>query len=88
MPLDPTLNRTISITEFRRQCFSLTDAVARGRLRRIILTKYGRPVAEILPASEVPVRLWGAMRGRVRVAPDTDLTRPTEIVRDAEIQSL
>ena len=47
--------------------------------------KRNRPVAAIVPIDDDPPDLWGAMRGSVTVAPDTDLAAPTGEVWDAEV---
>jgi hypothetical protein len=39
--------------------------------------KHRRPVAAIVPVENEPGELWGAMRGTVKVAPGTDLTKGT-----------
>jgi prevent-host-death family protein len=74
----------IGVTAFKAKCLALIDEVARGKTRRVVLTKHGRPVAVLAPAEGEEVELWGAMRGTVRVAPGTDLTQPTGEVWDAD----
>ncbi len=84
MPLDPVGEKTIGVTAFKTRCLALIDDVARGKIGRIILMKHNRPIAMIAPIEHAPVELWGAMRGSVRIATDTDLTRPTGTVWEAE----
>ena len=69
--------KTIGIAAFRAECSALIDAVERGRIRRLILTRHHRPIAAIVPVEHDVPELWGAMRGSVKVAPGTDLTAPT-----------
>lgn len=77
MAVDPTDEKRIGVTAFKAQCLALIDDVARGKARRVILTKHNRPVAAIVPFESSPTELWGAMRGTVNVAPGTDLTQGT-----------
>lgn len=53
---------------------------ARGR--RVLLTRRGRVVGELVPLAEpkaAPLRpLCGALRDRLSLAPDADLTAPVE----------
>ena len=77
-------DKTIGVTAFKAQCLSLIDDVARGKARRVVLLKRNRPVAAIVPIGEVPVELWGALRGTVKIAPGSDLAQPTGEAWDAE----
>lgn len=40
--------KTISISEFKKHCLSLIDTI-RGTNEHITITKYGKPVAEVIP---------------------------------------
>lgn len=42
--------KTVSITEFRKHMSSLFSEIERGE--SIIVSRYGRPIAEIIPFSE------------------------------------
>jgi antitoxin (DNA-binding transcriptional repressor) of toxin-antitoxin stability system len=79
-----TEDKTIGVTAFKAQCLALIDDVARGKARRIVLLKRNRPVAAIVPVGEESAELWGALLGTVKIAPDTDLTRPTGESWEAE----
>lgn len=48
MPTDPP-ETAINVTAFTGQCLALIDAVASGKHRRVVLTRYGRPVAVLVP---------------------------------------
>jgi prevent-host-death family protein len=58
-----TLPATIPAGEFKAKCLKLLDQVAADR-RPLIVTKHGKPVAQIVP---MPANEWvdpiGAMRG-------------------------
>jgi prevent-host-death family protein len=73
----PSDEASIGVTEFKARCLALIDDVARGKTRRILLTKRNRAVAAIVPIEGGAVELWGALRGTVTVLPGTDLTAPT-----------
>jgi len=77
-------DKAIGVTAFKAQCLALIDDVARGKARRVVLLKRNRPVAAIVPIGEVPVELWGALRGTVKIAPGSDLAQPTGEAWDAE----
>ena len=74
----------VSVSAFKAKCHALIDQIARGRTRRMVLTKHGRPVAVLVPAGAEEADLWGALKGTVRVAPGTDLTQPTGEVLNAD----
>ena len=75
---------SVGVTAFKTRCLALIDDVARGKTRRVLLTKHNRPVAAIVPIAGGPVELWGAMRGTVTVPPGTDLTEGTGEVWEAD----
>ena len=58
-----TLPATIPAGEFKAKCLKLLDQVAADR-RPLIVTKHGKPVAQIVP---MPTKKWvdpvGAMQG-------------------------
>ena len=76
--------KSIGVTAFKSRCLALIDEVAEGKTRRVVLVKRNRPVAAIVPLGGEQPELWGAMRGTVKVAPGTDLTKGTGEVWEAE----
>ena len=73
--------KTIGVTAFKAKCLQLVHEVATGETAQVILTKRGKPIANLssIPAEkpqEAPV-LWGALRGMLQLDPDFDLTTPT-----------
>jgi prevent-host-death family protein len=74
----------INVTAFKGQCLALIDAVAQGKTSRVVLTRHGRPVAALVPYEQSLPDLWGALRGSVTTPPDTDLTRGTDEVWQAD----
>lgn len=55
---------TLGATEFKARCLELMDLVARTR-KPLTITKRGRPVVKIVPATEKPGKLFGALKGTV-----------------------
>ncbi len=69
---------TISISKFKATCLAVLERVRRTG-KPVVVTKHGKPVAEVVPPSpEPPGSDWlGSMRGTVRylgdiVAPASD----------------
>jgi prevent-host-death family protein len=62
--LEPGSPRTIGAGEFKAKCLKLLDEVAETR-EPIIITKFGKPVARLLPIEAKRKPLRGAMRGSV-----------------------
>ena len=75
----------INVTEFKAKCLALFKQLEARRYDRVVVTRRGRPIAELIPAqAEVP-DLYGALKGRVHVPPGVDLTEPVlEDVPEAE----
>jgi antitoxin (DNA-binding transcriptional repressor) of toxin-antitoxin stability system len=75
---DHTAEETrIGVTAFKARCLELIEAVAQGKMRRVVLLKHNRPVAEVTAVSAPEDELWGSMAGSVKVAPGVDLTEST-----------
>lgn len=69
--------RSIPAGEFKTHCLKLMDEVA-ARHAEIVITKYGRPVARLVPVDAEAPDSFGALRGTVTylgdiVAPDPDV---------------
>jgi antitoxin (DNA-binding transcriptional repressor) of toxin-antitoxin stability system len=68
---------TISVNEFKAKCLAIFDDLEAGTVERVVITRRGNPVGELLPQpSKSAGSLWGAARGSVTVAPGVDLTDP------------
>jgi hypothetical protein len=75
----------ISASEFKARCLAIFNDLAGRRLDRVVVTRRGRPVAELTPPRAEVADPWGAHRGSVSVPPGVDLTAPTlEEALDAE----
>jgi len=87
MPVSAQKKTSIGVTAFKSKCLGLIDKVANGKMDSIVLLKYDRPVAKIVPVDDDACEsfdLWGAMRGTVTISPGIDLTDSTGEVWDAE----
>ncbi len=71
-----TPDLTLTTTEFKRKCLAVMRDLEDRKLRRVVVTRHGKPVAELRPTSrKVPV-LWGCLRGTVKIGKQIDLTAP------------
>jgi prevent-host-death family protein len=70
--------RTVSASEFKAKCLAMLDEVA-ATGERIVITKHGRPVAQVTAASE-PASLRGSVTFNVS---DEQLMEPLDVEWDA-----
>ena len=68
----------MSATQFKEQCLSLLDHLDADGL---VITKHGKPVARVIPASSDCKDLIGSLKGKIRVTGDT---LSTGVAWDAE----
>lgn len=67
---------TISASDFKAKCLTVFRDLERRKIRRVIVTRRGRPIAELTaPRGKVP-ELWGCLRGSVSIPSGVDLTEP------------
>ena len=59
----------ISAAQFKAECLKLMDEVEKTR-QPIIITKHGRPVAQLAPLPADTGSLFGYMKGTVRISGD------------------
>lgn len=67
---------TLTTTEFKRKCLAVMRDLESRKLSRVVVTRHGKPVAELRPTKRKVPALWGCMRGTVRIGDDVDLTAP------------
>jgi prevent-host-death family protein len=77
----------IAISEFKAKCLALMERVRKTR-KPLRVVKHGKPVVEIIPATNAPTRaeLFGSMKGTFEitgdvVSPSTDADE-WEVLRD------
>jgi len=62
--------KEIAISEFKAKCLALLDQVQKTK-KPILITRFGKPVAEVIPPSPRPVSDWiGSMKGTVEILGD------------------
>jgi antitoxin (DNA-binding transcriptional repressor) of toxin-antitoxin stability system len=75
----------ISVTEFKAKCLELFDRLSTHELKRITVTRRGRPVAELTPPKAKKAKresLFGCMKGRMIAPPGYDFTEPLLDLKD------
>jgi len=58
------MQTTIAAGEFKAKCLKLLDQVAAER-QTLVITKHGKPVAQLVPAPAEEETLFGSMKGSV-----------------------
>ena len=71
----------ISAAEFKAKCLKLMDEVKEHHTQ-ITITKYGKPVAKLVPVDEGRVPILGAMAGTIEI--HGDIIGPAGEIWDAE----
>jgi hypothetical protein len=76
---------TLSASEFKAKCLAVFKNLEAHRYAKVIVTRRGKPIAELTPARKEVPELWGALKGRVVIPPGFDLTEPIlEDIPEAE----
>ncbi len=75
----------INVTAFKAKCLQLFKQLEARRYDKVVVTRRGKPIAELTPTpGEVP-DIYGALKGRAIIPPDLDLTAPIlEDIPEAE----
>ena len=75
--------KEIAISEFKAKCLALIDEVQKTK-KPILITRFGKPVAEVIPPSPKPVSDWiGSMKGTVEIL--GDIVAPASDESDWEV---
>jgi prevent-host-death family protein len=86
--MSKTEEKTVGVTEFKAKCLGLVKDVEKGRTKRVVLTRRGRPVAELTAPRPVrrtsPQSSFGALKHLMNVDPSVDLTAPSKFEWNAE----
>ncbi len=61
--------KRMSAAEFKAKCLDVLDQVAAGH-EAVVVTKRGKPVAQVVPIIDRPKQLWGAMKGQIGIRGD------------------
>ncbi len=73
--------RTMSAAEFKAKCLQAMEQVA-ATGDPIIVTKRGKPIAQLAPVARKPKTLRGFLKGRVKTR--KDIIRPVSVFWDAD----
>jgi prevent-host-death family protein len=76
------LMRTIKASEFKAKCLKLMDEVALSG-EPIVITKNGKPIAQLVPLAERPKSLWGAHKGLIEIK--GDIISPIDVDWEASL---
>lgn len=62
--VDDIMNKTkkIAAGSFKAKCLAIMDDVSRKR-ETIVITKYGKPVAKLVPVNEEVEEIYGFLKG-------------------------
>lgn len=66
----------ISAALFKAECLKLMDQVEKTR-QPVIITKHGRPVAQLAPVPASPRSLFGYMKNTVKI--EGDIMAPVDV---------
>ena len=64
-----TMEKTVSATEFKAKCLAVLDEVERTR-HAVVITKRGKPVAELVPHTAPKRNVRGILKGRLEIVGD------------------
>lgn len=67
--------RKMAAAQFKSQCLAVMDRVARSG-RPVVITKYGKPVVKLVPATQDDDEIFGALSGIARITGDIENTVP------------
>jgi prevent-host-death family protein len=71
----------VSAADFKTHCLRLIDQVRQGRTE-VVVTRYGKPVAKLVPYDEERMSIFGHLAGSV--ASYGDLVSPIDEAWDAD----
>jgi len=72
--------RVMKAGEFKAKCLTVMDEVAETGAP-VVITKRGRPVAQLCPVRPKPKSIVGAMKGRIKIL--GDIISPIDVTWDA-----
>jgi prevent-host-death family protein len=75
------LNHLIAAGEFKAKCLHLLEEVRQNR-KPIVITKRGKPVAQLVPVDDTPPQVFGRLKGTVKIL--GDIVAPAGEIWDAE----
>ena len=67
----------MAAAQFKAQCLAVMDQVSQSG-RAIVITKHGKPVVKLVPASEGEDEIFGALSGIAKITGDVENTVPAK----------
>jgi prevent-host-death family protein len=67
--------RKMAAAQFKAQCLAVMDHVSQSG-RPVVITKHGKPVVKVIPATESEDEIFGALSGIARITGDIENTVP------------
>lgn len=67
--------RKMGAAQFKAECLAVMNAVAESG-QPVIVTKHGKPVVKVVPATEDADEIFGALKGIARITGDIENTIP------------
>ena len=67
--------RKMAAAQFKAQCLAVMDHVSQSG-RPVVITKHGKPVVKVVPATESEDEIFGALSGIARITGDIENTVP------------
>jgi prevent-host-death family protein len=77
--------RTMKASEFKAKCLKLLDEVAQSG-QPVVVTKDGRPIAQLSPISCERRSIWGLHKGQIEIL--GDIISPIEVEWEVDRCSL
>jgi prevent-host-death family protein len=74
------MDKRVSMSKLKAHCSELVERVKKRR-EAVVITRRGRPVAELVPLAEEPASLFGFAKGAITVK--GDLIAPMDAEWDA-----
>jgi prevent-host-death family protein len=67
--------RRMAAAQFKARCLAVMDEVSQSG-RPVVITKHGKPVVKLVPASDGEDEIFGALAGIARITGDLETTAP------------
>jgi prevent-host-death family protein len=61
--------RTMPASQFKTHCLSVIDEV-HSRREEVVITKYGKPIARLVPLNDKLDSIFGFMQGKAKIVGD------------------
>lgn len=74
------MSRIIKASEFKAKCLAVLDEVERTR-QRVVITKRGKPVAELVPHAPKKRNAWGILKDELFI--EGDIISPIDVEWEA-----